>query len=162
MDHDAWKDFFVAVSGAASALTGLVFVALSINLTKIISGPGLATRAAEALIILAAALLASLLAVIPNQSAHAIGTQLLVVGGIAWLVPLAFQIQTIRRKNYQSLVKLVLRVVLHWTSMLAIAGSGILLGAGLPSGAVVLSAGVLIALGAGLANSWILLIEIER
>jgi len=32
---ETWHDFFVMVGGAAAALTGLVFVALSINLTTI-------------------------------------------------------------------------------------------------------------------------------
>ena len=34
---ELWHDFFVMVGGAAAALTGLVFVALSINLTTIAS-----------------------------------------------------------------------------------------------------------------------------
>jgi hypothetical protein len=32
---ELWYDFFVKVGGAVAALTGLVFVALSINLTTI-------------------------------------------------------------------------------------------------------------------------------
>jgi hypothetical protein len=34
---ELWHDFFVMVGGAAAALSGLVFVALSINLTTIAS-----------------------------------------------------------------------------------------------------------------------------
>src|SRR5215210_5415460 len=60
---DEWHDFFLAQAGAAGVLTGLVFVGVSINLEKIVSDPssGLAGRAAEALILLVAVLIASVL-----------------------------------------------------------------------------------------------------
>jgi hypothetical protein len=51
---DQWHDFFLAQAGAAGVLTGLVFVAVSINLQQILSdesGSGLPGRAAEALIL---------------------------------------------------------------------------------------------------------------
>ena len=51
---DQWHDFFLALAGTAGVLTGLVFVAVSINLQEIVSQPGsgLPGRAAEALILL--------------------------------------------------------------------------------------------------------------
>ena len=44
-DPVAWRDFFVGSMGASAALTGLLFVAISINLEQILeisqpSGPG--------------------------------------------------------------------------------------------------------------------------
>jgi hypothetical protein len=64
-----WHDFFLAQARAARALTGLVFVGVSINLEKILSEPafGLAGRAAEALILLVAVLTASVLLLVPGQ-----------------------------------------------------------------------------------------------
>ena len=47
-----WSTFFAAQVGAGAALTGLVFVALSINLKQILAFPGLPSRAAEAIILL--------------------------------------------------------------------------------------------------------------
>lgn len=43
---EAWHDFFTAVTAAAAAVTGLLFVALSINLAAILKEPRLPGRAA--------------------------------------------------------------------------------------------------------------------
>ncbi|HEX3901634.1 MAG TPA: hypothetical protein VH853_02220 [Polyangia bacterium] len=40
-----WESFFVAEVGAAAALTGLLFVAVSINLSKVLAFPQLPGRA---------------------------------------------------------------------------------------------------------------------
>ena len=73
-----WKDFYVAVSGAAAAFAGLLFVGLSINLTAIIKAPGISDRAGETLIFLGAVLVAALLGLVP-QSSTAFGIELLCV-----------------------------------------------------------------------------------
>ena len=62
---DGWDSFFVAGTGAAAALTGLVFVALSINLTQILSAPGLPGRAGETIAMLTEAVVISLLGLVP-------------------------------------------------------------------------------------------------
>ena len=46
-DPAAWAAFFTAVTGAAAALVGLLFVAVSINLDKILKNAMLPARAAE-------------------------------------------------------------------------------------------------------------------
>jgi hypothetical protein len=45
-----WQTLFAVQAGAAATLTGLVFVAVSINLAKIIEYPGLTARAAESIL----------------------------------------------------------------------------------------------------------------
>jgi hypothetical protein len=54
-----WENFFVGELGASSALAGLVFVGISINLTKILASPLLPSRALEALVALLAVLFVS-------------------------------------------------------------------------------------------------------
>ena len=70
----SWSDFFVAGAGAASALAGLVFVSLSINLARIIELPGVSGRAAETIILLAGTLAGTLVWLIPHLSPERLGT----------------------------------------------------------------------------------------
>jgi hypothetical protein len=62
-----WSDFFVAELGAAAALTGLVIVGISINVTRILAMPGLIGRAAETLIAPTGLLVISTFALVPHQ-----------------------------------------------------------------------------------------------
>jgi hypothetical protein len=46
---EQWHDMFVAMAGAAAALTGLIFVAVSINLEQVLKHRALPPRAVETL-----------------------------------------------------------------------------------------------------------------
>src|SRR5580693_8815941 len=86
-----WGNFFVAEVGAAAALTGLLFVAVSINLTKILSFPQLPGRAAESLMMLAGVLVVATLGLVPGQSRVALGAEILGVAVFVWVSPVAMQ-----------------------------------------------------------------------
>jgi MFS-type transporter involved in bile tolerance (Atg22 family) len=63
-----WENFFLGELGASAALTGLIFVGISINLGKIMESSYLPNRALEALVVLVAVLFLTSLLLIPNQS----------------------------------------------------------------------------------------------
>ena len=76
-DISAWKDLFVASVGAAAALAGLVFVAISINIARILKYKGLPERALQTVLLLLSIVLVSIIGLIPGQSRIALGAELL-------------------------------------------------------------------------------------
>ena len=58
MELPQWEPFMIAVVGAAAVLSGLMFVGVSINLERVLQGPGVITaRAAETLATLVQAII---------------------------------------------------------------------------------------------------------
>ena len=164
---NAWHDFFLAQAGAAGVLTGLVFVGVSINLQKILSDPssGLTGRAVEALILLVAVLVASVLGLVPGQGVGVLGAEVLVVGLAAWGWIVAIQLPRVREWGSMRAdlrVSFVVRVVVGQVATLAlvIAGVAVLwVGTG---GLYWLVAGTVFAILGALADAWVLLVEINR
>jgi hypothetical protein len=74
-----WQNFFVATSGSAAALTGLIFVGVSINLNRILSFPRLADRALISLILLFSILIASILFLVPSQNSLTLSIEILIL-----------------------------------------------------------------------------------
>jgi hypothetical protein len=101
---DEWHDFFLAQAGAAGVLTGLVFVAVSINLQQIVSDPGsgLAGRAAEALILLVGVLTASVLLLVPGQGQVMVGSEVLLVGLLTWGCVVTIQLLRLRSWGHEA------------------------------------------------------------
>jgi hypothetical protein len=162
-----WHDFFLAQAGAAGVLTGLVFVGVSINLQKIVSNPssGLAGRAAEALILLVAVLIASVLVLVPGQGPGVLGAEVLVVGLAAWGWIVAIQLPRLwewgtLRADLRG--PFVLRVVFGQVATLPLVIAGVaVLWVG-PGGLYWLVAGTVFSIIAALADAWVLLVEINR
>jgi hypothetical protein len=161
-DAAQWADFGIAVVGATAALTGLLFVAVSINLDRILRYPALPRLAARTLILFGSALFASLLLLAPGQSHRVLGTELLLLGILTALVTLP---QALTEERYEGtplwsyLVARPLPVVLTSLS-LVVAGAGYSFqGLG---GLYWLLPAVLAAIFGGLVNAWVLLVEIQR
>lgn len=81
-----WHDLFVATAGAAAALTGLIFVGVSINLQRILSLPKLPERAMVSLIHLSTILVVSVILLIPNQPYITTGIEALISTMLTWII----------------------------------------------------------------------------
>ncbi len=74
-----WENFAVITGSAAGALTGLLFVAVSLNRDRIVGHAGLRAEAAQTLALFILALLLTVLLVIPGMSATTLGVVLVAV-----------------------------------------------------------------------------------
>jgi hypothetical protein len=157
-----WKDFLVAAAGAAAALAGLVFVALSINLKEILSMPGVPGRAGETVILLAAALIAALVALIPGLSPPVLGLLLLAVGLPAWSAPTILQLRGFFTRDYYTVGNQIFRMALYQVATLPVLLAGLSLRGHLAGGLNWLAAFVILSLFVALFNAWVLLVEILR
>jgi hypothetical protein len=156
-----WHDLFVASAGAAAALTGLIFVAVSINLAQILADRRLPTRAAETLSILVGLVLLSVLMLVPGQGRIVLGIE---IGGLGALLGTTLLTKRLRLPRAPgdprtwSLVPLI--VILAATVPMTVAGISVLAGAG--GGLYWLVPELLLAFAGSMLNAWILLVEIQR
>ncbi len=93
---DGWNDFFVAQAKASAALTGLIFVGISISLTKLMKSPHLILRAASSLALLLSVLVTSSLLLAPQHSIRTAAFAILGVDSISWLATTLFGIRNVR------------------------------------------------------------------
>jgi len=75
-----WGTFAVGFTTASGALTGLVFVAVSIRVREVLGDPFHRRRTESTFVILLAILTASLLVLIPSQGRLPVGIEMLVIG----------------------------------------------------------------------------------
>jgi modulator of FtsH protease len=161
---ERWADFFVAETGAAAALAGLVIVAISINLKAIVEVRLLSGRALETVVMLGTVLLISSLALVPGQPLGALGWEMLALGLGAGLVHAAILVRARHFHNRQE--ARWLRILFALLSALPVMLAGLSLLGGpdgdLQGGLYWLVPAVAFGLIGGLVNSWVLLVEILR
>jgi len=154
-----WHDLFVATAGASAALAGLVFVAISINVERILALKGEPERGLETVMLLLLVLIVSVIGLIPGQSHAALGLELLGVGLAIGTVVYSLPIQpTGEEPRFSLLARWVIR--LAGTGLFVIAGISLLLEAG--GGLYWVVAGIVFAIAGAAATAWVLLVEILR
>jgi hypothetical protein len=156
-----WSNFLVAEVSASAALAGLIFVAVSINLSKIIEYPGVSGRAAEALALLMGVLIVATLGLAPNQSQTILGVEFLAVGMTLWVFTVNLHLRQLRRAK-QPWWWLASRFVLCQSTTLSFCIAGILLILGHDGGMNWLIPSCVFAFLTSTTSAWVLLIEIIR
>jgi len=157
-----WTDFGVATAGAAAALAGLLVVAISINLERILQFPSLPHRAAQTLILLTLPLVTSLLLIVPGQPRAALASELLLVGLVTGAFMLVRDARTPMSEQESLLSRLFARILpsIATCGCLVVAGATLLAEGG--GGLYWLVPAVLASVIFGLINAWVLLVEIQR
>jgi hypothetical protein len=158
----AWSTFFSAQIGASAGLTGLIFVAVSINLRQIVELPHLVARSAKALFTLTGVLVTSTICLVPGQPVRALSGELLGLGFALWLAITLAQRATVHGNNYVSGRQRVLYLIFTQLSLVPylIAGVSLLVRSGGGLNWVVAAIGL--SYIAALTDAWVLLIEIQR
>lgn len=158
---DEWSAFFQAVVGASSALLGLLFVSLSLNLQAILSQPILPKRALLSLLQLFSVLIVAILVLVPGQPLWLLAPGVAGVGLVSGAMGIHLGVETIRKFP-------TLRVS-PWVNMGMSALSALLflvaawcIAQGDFSAFYWIVGGIVISLVKAASDAWVLLVEINR
>ena len=157
---DQWHDFFITVGGASAALTGLVFVAMSLNLTVITQDPTHRYRAVGTLAGFTAIFVICSLSVMGGQDHVSVGLEWVVVSTGATAVYVYGYIQAIRfgesSVGLRSL-RLIGGTTLH---VLEIVGAALLLG-GYIAGLYLAAVSMVALLAFMISGAWLLIMGVS-
>jgi modulator of FtsH protease len=157
-----WRDFFIAIAGAAAALTGLLFVGVSINLTRILSFPGLPERALLSLALLLNILIISCLMLIPLQSLQMAGVEILVTGLLIWMTAIRIDYGILKTKNPEFKPHYKAMMVLSQFATLPYLVCGILILCTNANGIYWIVPAIIFSFIKAMLDAWVLLVEINR
>jgi hypothetical protein len=96
-DPIAWQAFFQTVVGASAALLGLLFVSVALHVSAVTDSPQHRARAREALGQLLVLVILGLVVLIPGQTRHVLGAELVAYGAVVMGVTVALESGTLRR-----------------------------------------------------------------
>ena len=153
-----WVGFGEALAAVAGALTGLLFVALSVKSDVLTASRGLASRAAQTLVLFMTSVLIAVLLVAP-QPAAALGAELLAVAAVSGTALLILDRRAGHRSDQQ-----VVRYIEKFSPnaitavLVGIAGLTFLVKAG--GGLYWLIPAAVASLVGGVTNAWLFLVRL--
>ena len=145
-DPAAWQNFYLMMGTANAAITGLVFVALSIHLREVLDHPILKPRAVLALVVLTTQIVISAIVLTP-QSREFMGVEILVMNGIFLILNLRNRVAV--TLNQAALVSLLIRLTYVYASVSLVVGQG--------GGFYILGLVLVLTLARTMASCWALL-----
>jgi modulator of FtsH protease len=174
----AWTGFFTAVTGAAAALTGLLFVAVSINLKNILGDTAkdtangaangatkgttmLPARAAETLATLLFVVIISALALVP-QDVELLGAEILVISVPLTVITVRNQLKFRRQNPDSPLLWSASRMTASALALVPGTLAGISLAAHWGGGLYWLAPTAVCGIAGAVYSAWVLLVEIVR
>jgi hypothetical protein len=154
---EGWQEFAVIIGGAAAALTGLLFVAVSIRLDTIGPSQELRSRAAQTLTLFISVTVLGVLLSIPAQPRWVLGAELVLlalVGGASLLV-----LDQRAEVEHPRLRRALTRASPNIVTMALIGASGILVILGLEWGLYLDVVASVAALIGGVVSAWLFMMK---
>jgi hypothetical protein len=158
----AWGTFAEISGSAAAALTGLLFVAVSIRIAYIARSQELRNRAAQTLSLFGTVLVISVLTAIPGQAYRMLGAELIVLAAITGAGLYILGQRAKGDRSNQAIAPVLEAVAPNAVTSLLLLAAGIVLVFGVPAGLYVLVGPVLVALVGGVASAWLFLTKITE
>ena len=156
---ELWNDFFVMVGGGAAALSGLVFVAMSLNLESVVGDATHRNRAVGTVTGFTYSFILCGLALMGRPDNVLLGIEWLVLSGIGGFVYVRGYIRAASEGGSRTALSLA-RVVFGTACYLAqIAGSGLLI-AGYGIGIYLAGGGMMLFFASLISGAWLLLVGI--
>ena len=159
---NGWENFFLGQLGASAALTGLVFVGISINLKKIMESSFLPNHALEAVVAFVSTLFIAFLMLIPQQSFLTYGIEVLFVGLLNWILVTYFHMDTLRKVPTTYRRDIVRIFVIYQMAALSFVAAGIIFLIWGANGFYWIVAASLLSYLAAFIDTWLLVVEINR
>ena len=153
-----WSDFATIAGSASGALTGLLFVAVSINRDRVTAHPALRSQAGQTLVLFLLPLIISIVLVVPGTPRRVLGLELVAVAVVAGVT-----MGMIARGRHpegdgpeDNLARLLDSVSVNLLTMLLVLVAGCIELAG-DDGLYWLAPAIIIALVNGVVNAWLFL-----
>lgn len=156
---ELWHDFFIMVGGSTASLTGLVFVAMSLNLEAVVGDATHRNRAVGTLAGFTAVFILCGLALIGKQNNISIGIEWLVISSMTAYVYINGYVQAVKgggSPSGLSLPRMTFGVVCY---LAQIAGS-VLLMLGYICGLYIAAGAMMIFFASLISGAWLLLVGI--
>jgi hypothetical protein len=154
-----WQGFAEMIGGASGALTGLLFVAVSLNAANIAAHQGLRASAAQTLVLFLTPLVMAAALLAPDQPDWALGAELIAIGLVTSAILLS--IRRVKRgltDDEERLIEIFNRRGPNVMVMLLFVASGTILACGVPVGLYLLLPASLVAQISGVLNAWYFLL----
>ncbi len=163
---EGWGALFLAAAGATAALSGLIFVGLSVNIRTVLAADKregqnfLTGRGLEALAALLIVLVISLIGLVPAIARGALAAFILLVGFGSATLPVRALVASRNGTGLDAplLLRLITAAGLTVTLLLA----GVTLATGHGGGLYWLPAAFVLAIVIAAVNAWVLLVEVLR
>jgi len=165
-DLEPWTEFFLGTAGAVAALSGLIFVGVSVNLPRILAaekaegGSFLTGRAIEALVALLSVLGISTFGLAPELGTTNFAIVVLVAASFTIVAPIRLVAVVVRTKHRPA--GFASRLVFAAALVTCLIAGGVSLLVGVGGGLYWLPFAVVVAVAVAAVNAWVLLVEVMR